>query len=282
MTELIFNEKKECNIYLDESDFLNNGFTSDVFLYDKKYAIKLLKPTISKEIVEYEFNKLQIIANFADTPRALFQTKINDRNAIIFDYIHGISGLEKLYQNIYKIKNFAHEFAEIHFRIHNIEIDNNFTDEKTVLAWNINNNDLLTPEYKKIIIEYLNNLQSDNKLCHGDFHVNNTIYSEGKYYILDWITAVRGNPSFDVAITSILLKYLRPPSYSIFSKYKKIIILHIFYFHYIQHYLKISGKNLKEIKNWELPVMASRLKYCDSDVERKLLLKKIKKRILSL
>ena len=42
------------------------------------------------------------------------------------------------------------------------------------------------------------------KLCHGDIYPNNLILENGKWYILDWAHATRGNASADAAMTYLL------------------------------------------------------------------------------
>ena len=42
------------------------------------------------------------------------------------------------------------------------------------------------------------------KLCHGDIYPSNLILENGKWYILDWAHATRGNASADAAMTYLL------------------------------------------------------------------------------
>jgi aminoglycoside phosphotransferase (APT) family kinase protein len=97
-------------------------------------------------------------------------------------------------------------------------------------------------------------------LCHGDFHPDNIILQRGKPYVLDWMTATRGNPLADAARTSVLLKWARPgPGTPALFKILLSGIRNRFFEHYIRHYVELTGVRREDIERWELPVMAARL-----------------------
>lgn len=49
-------------------------------------------------------------------------------------------------------------------------------------------------------------LPKGNQLCHGDFHPGNVLVRDGRFYIIDWMNAYRGNRLADVANTYILMR----------------------------------------------------------------------------
>jgi hypothetical protein len=84
--------------------------------------------------------------------------------------------------------------------------------------------------------------------------------------------ATKGNPLADVARTSVLFKYADVPQEK--SRFEKSIINFFrkkFFSDYIKHYLKISGVNIEQVEEWELPVAAARLREGLSGREREAL-----------
>ena len=135
---------------------------------------------------------------------------------------------------------------------------------------------MLTEDKKKIIIEYLELLESGNSLCHGDFHPDNILISKDKEIIIDWMTGAMGNPASDVASTCILLSIGSLPEDIPFIM-KSIINFarSKFYSEYIKQYLKISSTKMEEIEKWILPVAAARINESLPQSEKDELLKMV-------
>ncbi|MFL0198773.1 phosphotransferase family protein [Clostridium sp. WILCCON 0269] len=108
---------------------------------------------------------------------------------------------------------------------------------------------------KKLDVLTFEELPDDNILCHGDFHPDNILITKDNSIIIGWMTATQGNPLADVARTSVIFKFgiILEKSYI----EKKIInfIKKKFYLEYIN----ISGVDIEQIKEWELPIAAARL-----------------------
>lgn len=128
------------------------------------------------------------------------------------------------------------------------------------MEWIINHTDKLTVEAKKITIDFLNQLPEGHSLCHGDMNPNNILLSEQGPVVIDWMSATLGNPAGDVARIIIVLKYSALPSdlpflLRIIAK----MLLSSFCALYIKRYIKITGINRDEIKQWEMPIAAGSL-----------------------
>ena len=193
------------------------------------------------------------------------------REAIVFDFVEGVSGFRYLLRNPWRLKEFAIDFAAIHARMHAITVPETVPVLKSILIRNMNLHDLLPPETKERIIEYLGVLPDGNALCHGDYHPDNLLLQGRTPFVLDWMTATRGNPLADVARTVILLKWAQPgPGTPLLARTMLGAIRQRFCQHYLTHYRGLTGARMDEIDRWELPVLAARLMEWIPKSEKKL------------
>jgi aminoglycoside phosphotransferase (APT) family kinase protein len=159
-------------------------------------------------------------------------------------------------------------------------MSNEVPELKAILIRNIKMHELLPAESKKKIIDYLERLPDGTMLCHGDYHPDNILLQDGKAFVLDWMTASRGNPQADVARTSVLLQWAQPgPGTPRVLRALLGTVRNKFYNRYIHHYLQLSGARLEDIERWELPVMAARLMEWIPKTEKELLISKINEKL---
>lgn len=92
------------------------------------------------------------------------------------------------------------------------------------------------------------------------------------YYIIDWMTACKGEKLSDVARTGIILRFSEIPRIPnliniILKAIKKKV-----YEKYLKEYLKITGVCAETINMWDMPVAAARLREWIPEKERQNLL----------
>ena len=251
--------------YIEEIDLsrlqlLGQGRTAEVYLYGGDRVVKLFRPAFPKLAIENEYLVCQAIGGSINIPKAYRRLLIDGRDAIIFDFIRGESGFRYLFWHPWRVREFAHEFAAIHSRIHAIALPETVPDLKGILVRNMNLHNLLPEATKKRIAAYLEGLPSGNVLCHGDYHPDNILLQKGTPYVLDWMTGTRGNPMADVARTSLLLRWAQPgPGTPRLIRTMLSSFREKFYTYYIHHYMELTGARAEEIERWELPVLAARL-----------------------
>jgi Ser/Thr protein kinase RdoA (MazF antagonist) len=73
------------------------------------------------------------------------------------------------------------------------------------MTWKINHARGLPEGFRDVALQALGNMPDGDRLCHGDFHVENVLVDGDDYFIIDWVDAAIGSPAADVARTSIIL-----------------------------------------------------------------------------
>ncbi|MCY3413149.1 MAG: phosphotransferase [Candidatus Heimdallarchaeota archaeon] len=111
---------------------------------------------------------------------------------------------------------------------------------------------------KEKILMYLDSLQDDAVICHGDFHPDTILIGKQGPVTIDWLTVCKGNPAADVARTRLLLSLGTPPT-NMLTKFFIMFFRSLFYHSYLNHYLEISGMSKSDVDSWMLPIYAARL-----------------------
>lgn len=88
-------------------------------------------------------------------------------------------------------------------------------------------------------MQLLQDLETGNRLCHGDFHVLNLLQTINDIKIIDWVCASSGSISADVCRTYLLYLLYRPEIAEI----------------YMDIYCGKAGLSKQDVLEW-LPVIA--------------------------
>lgn len=245
---------------------ISEGRTAEVFAQDQEKIVKLYRDGFPVEAVNYEFEVNRIVAILGiPAPRAYDLVEVDHKKGIVFERVEGSTLLHRSVQYPNKLSQLAQAFADLHYRIHQYELDedriggSSLLNQKEVLARNIHNASELSNEMKQYINDYLNKLPDGNRLCHGDFHPDNVMIGE-RSWVIDWMTGMIGHPAGDVARTLLLFRYGTLPEEAP-SHIKEAINLMRDSINrdYLEQYLSHSGLQRSDIDAWMLPIAAARL-----------------------
>lgn len=202
MDEKFYTERKEIGIGRWGNVFLWNGFAYKCF--DKTTSIE----SIEREIfIQNEINKTNL-------PTVKYY-KTDDPFIIKMDYIDGMTLAQRIAQRSYShgIEDLISLQKQIH-QIHNINIPTlrNFAEPMI--------NTIPDTEQRKRVLRYLYEIAETDNLCHLDLHPLNVMFANGRYYIVDWMSASLGNPVIDYARSYILLHL---HNYDMSQKYMSLL-----------------------------------------------------------
>jgi uncharacterized protein (TIGR02172 family) len=262
-----------------ERKLIGAGRTSEVYEYGDDCILKLFTGEIKLDAVkkEYDFSKFAY-ENDLPTPEPKEIIYEKNRIGILYEKINGEPLLKIVMGNVLAIKKIFSKMAELQYKINSIEYDNGAYTFKKDLERAIKANKFITETEKKKMKVYISKLPDGNRVCHGDFHPENIVCSNGKYYIIDWMTGMRGPPAADAARTGMILKNAEIPGTTpFFIRILLRIAQNKMAKMYVKEYCRISGMKKNELDIWELPLYVARLNEKNSKKEEERLIKIVKK-----
>ncbi len=171
---------------------------------DNGRTIKLFVENYSKsDILNEALNHARIEETGLNVPKLLEVTKIDNRWAIIYEYIEGKTLEQLISEHPEKEEEYMKLFVDIQKEIlsKRAPLLNRLKEKlkSRIELTGIGDNE------KYELFTRLEGMPKHYKICHGDFNPSNIIIKEdGSVYILDWAHVTQGNASADAATTYLL------------------------------------------------------------------------------
>ena len=218
------------------------GNTAKIYLYDNK-VVKIFNDYLPDTEALYEANKQKFAYSCGlSVPKVLDVTMIDGKQAIIMEYINGKTLGDLLFENMKKAEYYMSISIEVQQKIHLIRT-NSLEPMTEKLCRQIKSVDNLDERQKLYLIQKLESMTFEKRLCHGDFHLFNLIMSNNKVTIVDWVDSSAGDIRADVYRTYLL--YLQ------FSEELAEM--------YLRLYCEKSGLSKNNIFQWAPIIAAARL-----------------------
>lgn len=210
---------------------------------DGEYAIKLFEENYSKaDILNEALNQARVEEGTdIKMPKLVAVTQINNRWAIVSDFISGTPLSVLMSENPEKEEEYLELFVKLQLEVlsKKVPLLNRIKEKfrrKITEATNIEEH----TRYE--LLQRLEGMNSDSRLCHGDFTPSNIIISEnGDAYIIDWSHVTRGNAEADAARTYLLFSM---------KNYKEHAEK------YLEMFSKKSGISKDKLQRW-IPIVAA-------------------------
>ena len=221
-------------------DLLAERKTKTVYKENNR-TIKLFIENYSKSnILNEALNQARVEETGLNIPKLLEVTKMENRWALISEYIEGKSLDELMNEHPEKQEEYMNMFIEIQLNILSKKSPmlNNLKEK---MKRKIAETDL-SDTIKYDLNTRLESMPKHNNVCHGDFNPSNIIIKEdGTAYIIDWAHAAQGNSSADAARTYLI--------FNLEGKKEKAE-------EYLNKFSKKSGIEKKHIQKW-IPIVAA-------------------------
>ena len=188
---------------LSNMALIGNGAQADVYLFENK-AIKVFKHEHLQANACHEA-ELQNKARKAGlpVPAILEVIELDGRTAIVMEYIEGTPLGSMMLEDMENAHYYLAIAADMQMSVHSITADG-FPHQNDKLKNNICNTPILEAAQKQKLLQLLQNMGTDHRLCHGDFHVFNLIQTTRNIKIIDWVDASSGSISADVCRSYLL------------------------------------------------------------------------------
>ena len=212
--------------------YKEDGKTIKLFVEDYSKA-NILNEALNQARVE-EFSNLNV-------PKLLEVTKVEDRWALISEYVEGKTISELMKEFPEKIDHFLDLFVKVQLVVLENEVPMlNRIKEK--FREKLENCDNIDENIKYELLQRLEGMKNHKRLCHGDFHPSNVIVQEnGCVYVIDWAHVTQGNASADAARTYLL--FCMDGKEELANKYLDL-------------FEKMSGIEKREVQRW-IPIVAA-------------------------
>ena len=154
-------------------------------------------------ILNEALNQTRVEETELNVPKLLEVTKIENRWALISEYIEGKSLQELMDENPEKLDEYMDMFINVQLNIlsKTAPMLNKLKDK---MERKIAETDL-SDTIKFDLNTRLAGMPKHNKICHGDFNPSNVIIKpDGIPYVIDWAHVTQGNSSADAARTYLL------------------------------------------------------------------------------
>ena len=137
-------------------------------------------------------------------PKLREVTKIDNRWALVSDYIEGTSLEELMNNNPEKVDEYLDILVKIQLEILSKQVPL-LNDMKEKYRRRITNTNLIDDNVRYELLQRLEGMEDHKKVCHGDFNPSNIVITEnGEHFIIDWAHVTQGNASGDAATTYLL------------------------------------------------------------------------------
>ena len=239
---------------VSQEKLIARGRTADVYDWEGGQVLKLFRDWVSLESIQYEqMVAHEIHARNIQSPAVGELIRVDGRNGLLYEHIEGQSMFEVILRRPWSFFKCARIFAKLHADMHESVLSARVPTQRERLRRKLLGASALPTSTQHALLEALNDLPEDNRVCHGDFHPANVLMTEKGGFVIDWVDTTRGSPLIDVARTSILmlgLVYTRQ-----FPNLWLRIALWIFHAAYLHYYFQLRPQNKNEYRCW-LPVVA--------------------------
>jgi aminoglycoside phosphotransferase (APT) family kinase protein len=234
------------------------GRTAEVFAWQDGRVLKLFYDWVPPTWVETEAKASRAVYE-AGLPAPAIEgvLQADGRRGIVFERVEGPSMLAEWKSKPWLLVRSARQLAELHAAIHALP-GAGLPAYRERLEGDIRAAQTLPAHLKDAALSALARLPDGDALCHADFHPDNVLVTARGLIIIDWMTAVRGNPLADVARTSLLLCMAAlPPG----TRHVRLIDAARKLYHavYLKRYLQLRPASREDIAAWRLPTLAARL-----------------------
>lgn len=173
------------------------GNTASIYLHEGK-IIKVFNDYLPSTEALYEATKQKYAYSCGlPVPKVFDVIEIDGKQAIIMEYIQGRTIGDIIFKDMERAEYYMSIAVDIQQKIHAIDADS-IEPMSEKLSRQIQSANILGDERKSILLQKLNAITSEKKLCHGDYHVFNLIMTNDDVIVIDWVDSSIGDIRADV------------------------------------------------------------------------------------
>ena len=269
-------------------EMLGQGATAEVYAYGEDQVVKLVKPSYPASIIDYEAWVTRTVAEAGASAPAVKEFVEIDGRGFVMERVDGRTLLDLLLDGEIAAEDCGQLLAKLCHTLHTIPGGTtslrSFHDFAHPML-----DQLANHGHPQRLLDRANQLLSilDNgkSICHGDLNPGNVMMTSEGPRIIDWISAMKGNPLVDVARIMVTMSVAKIPEelHPSMSTDAFWDMRRRFYISYMEMYARLNGtshQNLQaELEPW-MTMMATLALAEETPEQQTWLVSYVKKRIL--
>jgi len=275
----VTNEELIRNVDLSKPNF--RARSSEVYDVGDNKVIKLYFADADDCNVNREYLNTSVAFQKDCTAMECFgKVRIDGRNGLMLRKMNGRSLTSMPEQDPLILFRAGKILAQLHSKVHE-QCSHELVDVRVAALEALENSvaaSFLSDADRKKLEDYIKLLPESDNIIHLDFHTDNILCDRENYYVIDWMTANRGNPLVEVSMMNFLLHdaELFPGSSKVKIFLMQLVRIGI-YNSYIKNYEKITGRKREDSRQWDVIAYILRLCIWKIESEREDLQLKIQK-----
>ena len=232
---------------------IGHGWSAEIFTWGDDQILKLFHEEWDGASVEEEARIGRLVRDMGLPVPDVFETvEIRGRHGVIYERVDGPTMLQRFSKAPWSVFGLTGVLAELHLSIHEHRVSE-LPSQREKMVVSIENAPSVPAMMKESALEVLERLPDDDVLCHGEFHPDQIIMSKRGPIIIDWITATKGSPLADVALSSLAIR-IAAPAAGRASQWLISLARAYVNSRYLKRYLQRSSTSRKVIDEWQIPV----------------------------
>jgi thiamine kinase len=241
-----------------------SGNTCEVFDWPDGRVLKLFRDWVSDRHIIHEHHMVGLAHEAGLTILPPPETiRLDGRSGVLYQKIKGARLEDNLRRKPWRLLSLARQFAHHHALLHQQPAPQKFPPLNMEFKRHIEQSDQVPDNIRGALMARLerlapgNSLEPINRVCHCDFTLRNLMIDhQGHWQLIDWVSAAKGPPEADVALTWLnLLSAARGAPQ---RPWWERMTMELFARTYLRHYLRHNPHSRDTIWQW-LPLAASLL-----------------------
>lgn len=245
---------------LDGRTKLAEGREAEILEWDAGSVLRLLRRVEGRAQLEQESRAMAAVrAAGVRCPEPRGVVEVEGRPGLVLERIFGVDGLEEIAKRPWRLWGAAVALGHQHALIGSAEAPSELPSLRDVLRRRIERANV--PEQARVrALGYLDGSPDGDRVCHGDFHPGNLIWSDDGPVVIDWANASRGDPVADHARTLLLLRIgPLPPGTPLALRLAAKVARSVLLLGYRRAYSSRLPADHSTLARWTLPVAVARV-----------------------
>ena len=245
---------------LDGRTKLAAGREAEIFDWNGGSVLRLLRRGDGRAELEQESRAMAAVrAAGVRCPEPREVVEVDGRPGLVLERIEGADGLDEIAKHLWRLWGAAEALGFQHALIGRAEAPSELPPLREVLRRRVEHADV-REQARSRALGNLDGLPDGDRVCHGDFHPGNLIWSDAGPVVIDWSNASRGDPSADHARSLLLLRIAAlPPGTSLLLRLAAKASRGVLLRGYRRAYTSRLPVDPSALARWALPLAVARV-----------------------